>query len=250
VRLHGRLGQEQPLGDLGVRQALGDREQHLALALGELGEPGVAARRRGGRLARQLLGEQLEHPPGHPRGHDGVSGRDGADGGRELGGARVLEQEAARAGAQGGERVLVQVERGEDEHPGPGAGGDDALGGLDAVRAGHPDVHQHDVGVQGGDLAQGLGPVARLADDGEVVLVVEHQAEAHPQQRLVVHQQDADRRRCGAVGGGGHAGSSVGVAASAGAASAGAGPSGTSSVRSSTCTRQPPRYGPAATEPR
>jgi hypothetical protein len=38
VGLHGRLGEEQLARDLDVRAPAGDEEQHLELALGELGE--------------------------------------------------------------------------------------------------------------------------------------------------------------------------------------------------------------------
>ena len=65
----------------------------------------------------------------------------------ELLGRRVLEQEAARAGSQRGVDVLVEVERGQDQHARSAAGREcSRAGGLDAVHAGHADVHQHDVG--------------------------------------------------------------------------------------------------------
>src|SRR6185312_15648853 len=55
----------------------------------------------------------------------------------------LLEQEPAGPGAQRGVDVLVEVERGEDQHPRrrPGSG-QDVFGGGDAVEAGHADVHQ------------------------------------------------------------------------------------------------------------
>ena len=69
------------------------------------------------------------------------------------------------------------------------AGLDDATGRLDAVHARHPHVHQHDVGFERRRLPDGLGAVARLTDDGHVVLRLQHHPKAQPQQRLVVDEQ-------------------------------------------------------------
>ena len=66
----------------------------------------------------------------------GVAAGDRADRGHQLGRRGVLEQEAAGAGAQRGEGVLVQVERGQDEHLGRAGAGHDPPGRLDAVQPG------------------------------------------------------------------------------------------------------------------
>ena len=64
--------------------------------------------------------------------------------------ADVLQQEAAGAGPQRVEHVLVEVERREDDHLHRvvHVGSGDAPGRLDAVAAGHADVHEHDVGAE------------------------------------------------------------------------------------------------------
>ena len=64
--------------------------------------------------------------------------------------------------------------------------------GLEAVDAGHLDVHQHDIGLQPLRDRDGLLPVACLADDLDVVLGLEDQPEAGAHQRLVVGEDDAD----------------------------------------------------------
>ncbi|GAA3232156.1 hypothetical protein GCM10020256_47310 [Streptomyces thermocoprophilus] len=74
-------------------------------------------------------------------------------------------------------------------------GGDllDGGAGLDAAPLGHAHVHQHDVGQQVGGLVHGLGPVARLTDDLDVLLGGEHDLQATAEQCVVVHDQDSDR---------------------------------------------------------
>jgi hypothetical protein len=110
VGLDGGLGAHELLGDLRVREAAGDGDEALALAGRER-----AQRRRGGVHLRDgpLVGDCLKEPAGGARRHDGVPAGDGADRRQQIGGRRVLEQEAAGAGAQRRVRVLVQVERGE-----------------------------------------------------------------------------------------------------------------------------------------
>lgn len=96
-------------------------------------------------------------------------------------------------------RVLVQVERGEDEDAGAVSGGDDAAGRLDAVEAGHADVHQGDVRVEFGRHADRLGAVGRFAHDRHVVLALQEHAEAEALERLVV--DDEHGGHCGVSSG-------------------------------------------------
>ena len=53
------------------------------------------------------------------------------------------------------------------------AGAGDGAGGLDAVQYGHPDVHEHDVGLQLADLPDRLGPVGGFPHNSEVVLALQ-----------------------------------------------------------------------------
>jgi hypothetical protein len=95
----------------------------------------------------------------------------------QLLGRRALEQEPARAGAQRFEHVLVELERGEDQHPRRElAQSPDAAGRLEPVDARHADVHDHNVWMQ---LRRGLDrgcAVAGLADHLEVPGRVEDHA--------------------------------------------------------------------------
>ena len=118
--------------------------QHLALALGQLGD------RPGGRGAgRRAAHEVLDQAPRERRGEQRVAGGHDAHGVDQLLAADVLQQEAARAGLHRLVDVLVAVEGGEHQHPrGAAAVGHQAPRGLDAVHPGHADVHQHDVGAQ------------------------------------------------------------------------------------------------------
>ena len=89
----------------------------------------------------------LDEAPGDGRGEEGVVPADGDHGVGQLLGREVLEQEAFRAGPEGVVDVIVEVESGEDDDAGIGGGrfGPDEAGGLDAVEAGHADVHEDHV---------------------------------------------------------------------------------------------------------
>ena len=63
---------------------------------------------------------------------------------------------------------------------------------CDSVHAGHPDVHQHHVGVQGRCHADAGRPVGGLADHLDVRLGLEDHPEAHAEQGLVIDEQDPD----------------------------------------------------------
>ena len=69
-------------------------------------------------------------------------------------------------GAQRAVDVLVEVERGDHDDPGRLRVGGERAGGLESVEAGHPDVHEHDVGAQPPGERHGVDAVARLAGSG------------------------------------------------------------------------------------
>ena len=147
------------------------------------------------------MGEGLQQAAGDARGDHGVACGHAADCCEQVLGSGVLQKEAGCSGAQRGEGVLVEVEGGQDEHPRVREFLGDPAGGLDAVGAGHADVHQDDVGPQPAGQLQGLGAVRRLADRVHVGLGVEDHAERQAQQRLVVGEQDADRHAAPSSGG-------------------------------------------------
>ena len=98
---------------------------------------------------------------------------------QEFVGARVLEQEAARARAQGLVDVLVHVEGGQHHDLRVDVvAGKQAPRCLDPVQLGHPHVHQDDVRPQPAGLRERLLAVRGLADDVHVLLGVEDHPEA------------------------------------------------------------------------
>jgi hypothetical protein len=202
VRLDGRLGEHQLVGDLGVGEPAGDGDQDLALARRDVVEPGVGGRSRAAGIG-QLMDDAGQQAPGRARRDDRVAAGDRADRRHQVGRLGVLEQEAAGARAQRGVGVLVEVEGRQDDHARAPAAFDEPARGLHAVHPGHAHVHQDDVGLQALDDLEGLVAVTGLADELEVGLGLEDHPEAHAQQLLVVDEHDR---------GAGHAGVAAVVA--------------------------------------
>ena len=75
-------------------------------------------------------------------------------------------------------------------------------GGLDAVDAGHADVHEHDVGGELLGLDDRLFAVLGLGDDVDALFRVQDHVEPAPEQGLVVgdHHPDDAIALCGFVG--------------------------------------------------
>ena len=145
--------------------------------------------------------ELLDHAPGDRGREQRIAARDDHDRLDELLGRRVLEHEAARAGAQRLVDVLVEVERGQDQDPRPlVAAVEQPARRLEAVDVRHPDVHQDHVrlGLAGGE--HGLEPVGSLADDLDVGLGVEDHPEPGPDEGLVVDDQDLDAHAAASSG--------------------------------------------------
>ena len=152
--LHRGLRDDQGRGDLGVGQPGRDQPQHVQLALGQVGE---LVRER--RPAHRLLGrrEALHQPAGDRRLDQRVAAGRGPHRGDQPGGGRVLEQEAARPRLDRAVDVLVEVEGGQHDDPRRVvASAQDLLGRREPVELGHPDVHEHHVGLQLGDPAYGV----------------------------------------------------------------------------------------------
>jgi hypothetical protein len=117
---------------------------------------------------------------------------DGANGGEQLLGRVVLQDEAAGPGAEGFVDVLIEVERGQDQDPNAGVGRKDPPRCLESVELGHPDVHQHHGRREPRGLVDRLEPIARLGDHLDVGLAGEQHAEARAHHRLVVGDEHAD----------------------------------------------------------
>ena len=88
----------------------------------------------------------------------------------------VFEEEAAGAGFHRAVDVGVKVEGGQNEYACAAACVDEPVCRFDPVELGHANVHDEYVGVVLAGCGEGLVPVAGFADDGEVVLSVEHHA--------------------------------------------------------------------------
>src|SRR5262249_39284086 len=98
---------------------------------------------------REQGDELVDQPPGRGGGQDRLATGHGTDGGQQFRRRGVLEEESAGGGLVPGEGVLGQVEGGENQDPAGRGGGGDRGGRLNPVHAGHPDIHQHHVRVQG-----------------------------------------------------------------------------------------------------
>ena len=99
-----------------------------------------------------------------------VAGRDGADGGLQMAGQGVFEQDL-----DGGRAVH------------------DGAHGLQTGEARHLHIEQQDVGLQFKGLGDGLVAVGGLADHLEAVLLDKHVAHSDANYRVVVCQYDSNR---------------------------------------------------------
>jgi hypothetical protein len=121
-----------------------------------------------------------------------MSRRDGAHGREQLLGGGALEQEAAGSCPDRLEHPGLVVEGGQDQHPRAATLRRQLPGGLHAVQVRHAQVHEDDVGLERPALLDSLPTAPRLGHHPEVGLGLEQQAQAGPQQGVVVHQDDPD----------------------------------------------------------
>ena len=143
-------------------------------------------------LGRLALAHPLGEQPGDGRVEVDLAGVGGADGGGDLLGLGVLEDVAGRAGLEGGGDLLLLDERGHRHDLGLGPLGLDPADRGDAVHVRHQQVHQDDVRLEAAGHRHALGAVGRLADDLDVGLEVEEDAQAHPDDGVVVDDEHAD----------------------------------------------------------
>src|SRR5713226_4793132 len=191
VVLDGVLRDEELLGDVPVVVAPSDELQHLQLPLGEAGGrdagPLVGALHHAGELVQQLRG--------HRGGDERLPGIDRPDGVGDLLDRDLLEQVARGPRLDGVVQVGLLV--GDRQHQDLGVG-EDLLDGPGCLQAGalrHADVHEDDVGHGLLCLGEGLGPVAGLADDVDVLLDLQDHLQPTAEQRVVVDDDHADRLR-------------------------------------------------------
>ncbi|NHI08157.1 two component LuxR family transcriptional regulator, partial [Streptomyces sp. KO7888] len=189
VRLDRTGAQIQPLGDLPVGQTGAEQPQHVPLGRGQPVDP---EQRRLGVPAGPHM--PLEQPPGDPRGQHGLALGCESDGPDQVGGAGVLEEEAAGPGPQGPRHVGVLPEGRQHHDTGARRETGDVLGRGDTVPDRHLDVHQGDVDVLFATDRGGFPAVACLGDHLDVVGVLQDEPDSGAHQRLVVGDQDSDHR--------------------------------------------------------
>ncbi len=146
---------------------------------------------RAAALALQRLGQLLDDGRRELRRDDAAAGGGLPHGVEDLVAVGVLEHVARCSGHEHvADRALI-LQPGQGHDPQVRIERLEPARGLDAVHHGHPNVHQHDVGLGRGDQLQRLRTVARLPDHHEFVGVQERN-EGVAEPGVVVHDQHAD----------------------------------------------------------
>jgi len=179
VRLDGLRREEETLADSLVGAPLGHQSEHVAFALGELGE----------RVVCSSAAEQAGHDLWIDR---GFAAADASDRGEELAQVTdaVLEQvsDASRCAAEQVEGVVGLHELREDEYAHICVLGADLLCGfeaLDRVGGGHADVEQNDVRPAARHNLGKARRLGRLPHDVEAA-ALEHADEPFAEEERVV----------------------------------------------------------------
>ena len=163
------------------------RLEDLALAFGQ-------RRRVGGRVAHANL---LDERP-RELGVDDRVALDRVARRVDQGVGRGILQEVA--GDPGLDRLGDGSSRfvdGDQDDLGPGCGLQDLAGGLDAVHARHPHVHEDDVGSELAGAIHRLLAARGLSDDEDVVRQPEGRAQAFSRHGMVIDDHRADLCPCG-----------------------------------------------------
>ena len=121
-----------------------------------------------------------------------VASLDGADRLYELLWFNVLHEEAGRPSTKRANDLLVVGEAGQDQHLRVRRRGPDAPQPRDAIDAGHDEVHEDDLRRERLRHLGGLQAVLSLTDDLDVILQIEEELEAVPDDGLVIGDEDAD----------------------------------------------------------
>ena len=176
VALHRLLADEELRRDVGVRHAVGEELQDLALSPRE-------------HVVLVTAGQE----GGHERRVDvALAARDLLDRAQQRLVRRLLQDVALRARLEAAAEHAALAVRGEDEDGAVRHLFHQLLRRLEPVHAGHADVHDHDVGPAAlGERDGGLA-VGGLADDADVRRPAERQAKPLAHDLVVVDDQAGD----------------------------------------------------------
>ena len=120
--------------------------------------------------------------------HLAIGGR--ADRGDQLIRLAVLEQVADRTGGQHVANAAVVGERGQGDDRQARTALRDLTGCGNAVKDGHRDVHQDDIGTKPQYRVDRLNAVGRFADHSEIVGGVDQPGDPGADQRVIVNHQN------------------------------------------------------------
>ena len=121
-----------------------------------------------------------------------VAAEDGFDGGLEVVGEGVFEDDAAGADVQGLDDLLGADGGGEQDDLDRGHAGHDGAHGLKAGQAGHLHVEEEDVGLELEGLGDGFVAVGGVADDFKALRLREHVAHADADHGMVVRYHNSN----------------------------------------------------------
>jgi hypothetical protein len=87
--------------------------------------------------------------------------------------------------------MLVRI-HGKNDYFGFGQMPADPLGGLDAVHAGHADIHDDNIGLQFFCQINGFAPIGGLTDDFDIRLFLEKAGQTLSNYRMIIGHQNVD----------------------------------------------------------
>ena len=183
VRLDGAMRDPQPCGDFLVRLAVRDAEQDVALARRQSIEP----RDRGRRVLRG------REPGGDCRREVALAAMHGANRPAQFGQQGVLEQVAARAGADALQHVFRLVIHRQDDDPGRQVEPAQFRSDLDAGAPRHRDVHHQHVGAFALHERDRFVTVLPFRHHRDARFALEHATNSLAHHRVVVHHRYPNR---------------------------------------------------------
>ncbi len=115
------------------------------------------------------------------------------DGGDQFLGFRVFQQISQCAGLDGRKNLVIGGKTGQGQYARLGLPGHDLADGLDPIHAGHDQVHQDHIRLEGFGLLNGFQAVAGFADHFHPIHFRQQGAHAFTDNALIVNDQESDR---------------------------------------------------------